>query len=627
MSTSYIPLEQAAAQLGISVEQLTALQSQGTIRGFKDGATWKFDQAEIDRILAERESGLSDDGSTINVFGGGVSVSSDEDNLSDDSASGLAILKDGIDSSSGSSLEMLGSFGESDENLLADVSTDSSASPLAPDDKIDASSGSRSDLISDLSHSGEDLVLNIDSESSASLLSFDQSNEDALADLASQSDVLSFDEAQTAGDESASSPVLESDKVSPNASDDSIQLTSGSESNLDVLHISDSADDGFAIEDSQGDVDLSLDLSLDDDDAPSDPIDVDLSLAEKALSDSLDIDLSSSEPSSVGSDLGMEPDDSVGLGSDPSPSQSEVSLSAVGDIAQPSVTPVSDIQLSSPANSDLEELDDLDDLISDGSGSAVMSGSDPVTPVSSVGSGLLIDDDDDDMVLGGQDDDDALLDQVGSDISVIGGSGINLMSPSDSGLSLESEPLDLAGSSISSIDLSNDVSSGGSGSQPGSRVGSSGSLVDFKADEEFQLSPSGIGLEADDDSASQVIEVEDSEAVALDSGGADLGWDQAGIVEADDIEDEQVGGMMGQPIDDDDHEIDTSSQSVAAAPAAYEVPFTVLNVFSLAGILLMLSACGVVSADLMRNIWSDGSASASVSSLSATLLKALGMDG
>ncbi len=43
-------------------------------------------------------------------------------------------------------------------------------------------------------------------------------------------------------------------------------------------------------------------------------------------------------------------------------------------------------------------------------------------------------------------------------------SGINLMSPSDSGLSLEEEPLDLAGTGISGLDLGAEIA-GGSGSQ------------------------------------------------------------------------------------------------------------------------------------------------------------------
>ena len=56
------------------------------------------------------------------------------------------------------------------------------------------------------------------------------------------------------------------------------------------------------------------------------------------------------------------------------------------------------------------------------------------------------------LELSGDDEDELVL---GSDSAIgIGSeSGINLMSPSDSGLSLEDEPLDLAGTGISGLDL------------------------------------------------------------------------------------------------------------------------------------------------------------------------------
>ncbi len=105
----------------------------------------------------------------------------------------------------------------------------------------------------------------------------------------------------------------------------------------------------------------------------------------------------------------------------------------------------------------------------------------------------LADDDEDELVLGS-----------GSDIALATDSGINLMSPSDSGLSLEDEPLDLAGTGISGLDLATEGSGVGSGA---GSAAASGSLVDFQQDEEFQLSPSG-GIEMDEDSGSQVIELE-----------------------------------------------------------------------------------------------------------------------
>ena len=96
-------------------------------------------------------------------------------------------------------------------------------------------------------------------------------------------------------------------------------------------------------------------------------------------------------------------------------------------------------------------LSELDLLGTEKSGSGVISGDSGSLLGSGLGSGLgssLGDVLADDELVIADDDDDLVISGAGSDISVAGDSGINLMSPSDSGLSLESEPLDLAGSSI-----------------------------------------------------------------------------------------------------------------------------------------------------------------------------------
>lgn len=236
-------------------------------------------------------------------------------------------------------------------------------------------------------------------------------------------------------------------------------------------------------------------------------------------------------------------------------------------------------------------------------------------------SGVDLDDalsEDDDLVIA-DDDDDLVLSSGGSDISIADDSGINLMSPSDSGLSLESEPLDMAGSSISALDLGSAVTrspaAGGSGS---------GSLVDFKADEEFQLSPSSIGIETDDDSGSQVIEVEDSTAFTPgDFGGAPSfttgGLEEepvfGGAIEADAV---LVGaGDEGSP-----------AFAAAGGPVAipYETPFTIWQVISLASIMLLLCICGMVMTDLMGNLWAYEEPAAPVSSLTNALISMFGFE-
>ncbi len=206
------------------------------------------------------------------------------------------------------------------------------------------------------------------------------------------------------------------------------------------------------------------------------------------------------------------------------------------------------------------------DLIQGDSDPAIGSG------LNLVGSDLELADDGD-LVLGG-----------GSDLALGSDSGINLMSPSDSGISLEDEPLDLAASGISGLDLAIEGSDVGSGA-------SSGSGVDFMQDEEFQLSPSGA-LETDDDSGSQVIELEDSSefgdaAVALPT---DDGFDAFADVDS--------GGGLG--VDG----FDTAPAGAAVIPmGSPEVPYNVLQVLCLLGILLLMCMSGILVTDVVRNMW------------------------
>ncbi|MFO1064272.1 MAG: helix-turn-helix domain-containing protein [Pirellulales bacterium] len=216
----------------------------------------------------------------------------------------------------------------------------------------------------------------------------------------------------------------------------------------------------------------------------------------------------------------------------------------------------------------------------------------------SLGSDLELSDDDD-LVLGG-----------GSDLAIGNDSGINLMSPSDSGISLEDEPLDLAGSGISGLDLAAEGSDAGAAASS-----AAGSGIEFSQGEEFQLSPAGMA-EGDDDSGSQVIELEDSSefgdaAVALPA--ADGGFGDAGFGSGTD--DGFGGATMGG----------TSSGSAPVAMATPEVPFTTGQVVVLLGILMLMCMSGILVTDITRNMWqwSDG-ASDLTSGFTSTILSAFG---
>lgn len=245
----------------------------------------------------------------------------------------------------------------------------------------------------------------------------------------------------------------------------------------------------------------------------------------------------------------------------------------------------SDVSASSSVN-----LDSDSNLLKGDSDHAIDSGS-----LDLAGSDLELTDDGD-LVLGG-----------GSDLALGSDSGINLMSPADSGISLEDEPLDLAASGISGLDLAAEGSDIESPS-------ASGSGIDFQQDEEFQLSPSGE-FDEDDDSGSQVIELEDSsefgdEAVALpaeDGFDAFADVDNGGGFEADDAFSE--GAPAG----------------AAVMTGAPEVPYSLIQVLCLLGILLIMCLSGILITDVVRNMWAwSGSENTLTSGFTEMVLSAFG---
>lgn len=561
----YLSLEDAAKQLGIPTEKLVELRSQGQVRGFRDGASWKFPENEIERL----QDDLAD------LVGGGSGIL-----VSDDSELSL-----------GSSI-------------------------IGGDENTDVSDGSGSDL-----GIGGELLSNDAGGSDVNLVTSDGEGSD-VAIVASDLDLL----ADSASDLIENHELVELDSAELNLKDPAI------------TH--DSAQIDLAIEPNAGSTGPVTDAELKEI-AESHP---DILAAEEPEDDSIDNSLdfgADSEADVLGDEATKEPAAGASslelmkeLDSEPAGTDSVLSGSRGVDV-------LSELDLLSAeqGGSGLISGDSDDLLVSSGIASGSGLGS-------SMGADLLggsdlsgIDDalaDDDDLVIA-DDDDDLVISSAGSDISVAGDSGINLMSPSDSGLSLESEPLDLVGSSISALDLGAELADG-SGIGSGSGI-SGGSLADFEADEEFQLSPSGVGLDADIDSGSQVIEIEDSaeaigEAVVFDDAavaeadpmGGDVFGDAAGFADGgfDDAPagnegfgDDGFGDDDGEAIALDDSEVQPMG---VGATTAYEIPFSMLQCVALMSILLMMGLCGMLMTDLVRNMWTYNEVSAPVSTLTDTLI-------
>ena len=216
---------------------------------------------------------------------------------------------------------------------------------------------------------------------------------------------------------------------------------------------------------------------------------------------------------------------------------------------------------------------------------------------------------DDEAVTSGEDQESAL--EGGSDVtSGAGDTGINLR-PSDSGLNLEEVPLDLAGSSVSSLELPEDddiIALEELDASPDE-------ATQLRADEDFQLAPSVDSEQDGEDSGSQVIALEDSEAFAEAAAAGDL---------------EGVGALLPGSGGTEDIDIQQGVNTITApreflAPAP-EMPYSLWNVLALLLIVVTLSLTGMLMTDLLRNMWSwDGIYSASTPIMDS-MIRLLGLD-
>lgn len=201
-------------------------------------------------------------------------------------------------------------------------------------------------------------------------------------------------------------------------------------------------------------------------------------------------------------------------------------------------------------------------------------------------------DDDDDQVLG---------DGGGSDVTLSGqSSGINIISPSDSGLALDEVPLDLSGSAPigSSLDLGS-ISSDDVTMEPLS-LGSGVSGIGSGVGGDFQLTPLGEAEDDEEKDSSQVIALDE---LSEEAGGSPL---SGGFEEP---------GMMGE---DFGAALAPGAMPIGAV-AAQELPFSVWNVLGLAGCMLFLLLCAAMTFDLLRNMWSWNE----VTSINSKLLEVL----
>ncbi len=176
MAKKLFTVEEAAAMLGMPVDELTALREKGEVYAYKDGGVWKFREDEIERVKAEREDAPLDFGLTDEQASG---IHSSAPSTGDGGASDLGLVLDsgiGLSEkgvSTGDSSGKLGSVFEDlddlslqvDEGSIVGIKSAPAIVPKTPgnsdislsDDSIsvDATGGSAIDLTGD----DDDLVL------------------------------------------------------------------------------------------------------------------------------------------------------------------------------------------------------------------------------------------------------------------------------------------------------------------------------------------------------------------------------------------------------------------------------------------------------------------------------------
>jgi hypothetical protein len=204
-------------------------------------------------------------------------------------------------------------------------------------------------------------------------------------------------------------------------------------------------------------------------------------------------------------------------------------------------------------------------------------------------------------------DDDVLAPRAGkSDVTRGGDSGISLASPSDSGLSLEG-PLKLGPGASGKSDDAFELADAGSLSLE--EESDSAEVDGLGEEDDFLLTPLEEVADPDSEgSGSQVIDLDSQEAMEPAAGslleeGSMSDMLAEGFADSGDLGGFSDGGLSGL---EEDSSVGAAPMGAAAPSpfAARESQYTMLNVVSLGICVLFLLVSGMMTFDLLRNMWS-----------------------
>jgi len=475
----FIDLSEAASQLGIGQDQLTQLREQGKLRGYRDGASWKFRVDEIEKLVAEGLQEASQhvgSDKPLNVDVGDLGIVSDDD----PAASDLSLDELG-DPTVPADSEIADGGLESLENESVGDDDDSESVLLSETEFGDSENRPPSTIIGKVDLDlGGDMDLNLE---------FDE-DEAGQSDvrLATDSDVLSSETPSKVASSDRDVPKSDFEQIEELEID--LEAESSRILSPDNVVQAQQAAEAEAADGSSGQVTDSSDLDL------------------PGFGESHPL----GEISPVNIDDGSEKGSEAGLSG-----ISQLHVSDESQLGGAGLTGLSELELEP----------DEEDVLSEGS----------------------------DITLSSQD------------------SGINLISPSDSGLALDDGPIDLGGSAVGSgLDIGEDDIA--LAPTDGDAGGDGDGVFSLTAD-----------TDSGEDSSSQIIaldEVVDSEEMA--AGAAVFGEDDVFAATEDEV---PLGDGMGTP-----------------APAPTEASFSLGSVLGLTGCIVLLCLAGIMMFDLVRNIWS-----------------------
>ncbi len=514
MAQKFTNQDEAAELLGVSKEKLTKLRESGALRAYRDGSSWKFRTDELEKMEAEGVPSGEDEGSDLSL---------DLGSESDDS----------LEPAAKSAFEL-----ELDEEILMPEASVSDLDLVEPDEPT---VHAKADADSEEKAAESDLALEL--EESSDLESSDLESSDLEStDLESAADSILLSEAELGqSTDRPPSTIIGKAELGLNkdldlviSEEDAVEKGGANVSDVRLA----SADSSLLASD---DDDLGI-LEIEPEDknpaenfADLEELEIDLEAESSRILTPEDV-AKAQKAASESSDLGLAATDSS-----PELASSSIELSEDSDGSVAGLTGISSIELSGESGGSLAGLTGISSFELEDE-----------------------EDDDDDFVLG-----------EGSDVTLTSeSSGINIISPSDSGLALD------------------DVSLGLTGASSVGDLGGAMEEAQEAAEEDFQLTPTGEEAIADAEEGSQIVSLD--EMVEEDASVSSLGAaEEEGALLVEDFG--AVPGLAGGAL---------TGAAVAAVGPTSEEAFSVPVVVFLGLCIVTLSICGMMIYDMLRNIWS-----------------------